>query len=834
MLAVSRLGRNRHVKTSLRVLCATLGFALVLGLALVGTPTAVAASTTTNAKKSFIASVVSAAQQSQRQFGVPASVSIAQAIEASDWGTSKPATSARNFFETRCSAGMTASQFAKLAEGQAGKPYVLGAEALISNSNPRKFDCSELVQWLFGRSGNPITDLAASQYNVTSSVSTRSPKAGDLVFLRNNPARSNGIGHVAVVTKKLSSGDWEVIEARGRAYGVVKTTLSYWKNRSYYAGMRRYSKLVFADSDGVTASAGSAYQSGCVTIGSTKYSKYSSTSNAFAAHAAAISDDSAYKSARAVMNSTTKYVDALAKVEAPKDAAAYAKTINSLIAGYNLASYNVVPFSLVLDSGNKGAKVSALQYLLLQAGRTLKVTGTYDSTTVSSVKKYQSSKKLVVDGEAGPKTITALIANIQSGSTGSRVSALHALLKAVGYPTSSGSTFGKETLASVTHFQSATGLADSGVVSQSTWAKLFMALEPAPNPKITGTAKVGQTLTAVPGKWGPGSVELAYRWYRGTNPVSGATGKTYAVQPADGGASIKVAVTGVKTGYTSITRISTATGTVARATLTATPAPTVTGRAKVGETLTAVPGTWGPAPVDLSYQWSRGATQISGATKSTYTLQGQDAAAAIKVTVTGNKLGYTTVGKTSAATGAVAKGVLTDTPTPKITGTAKVGATLTAIPGSWGAGPVVLAYSWYRGRTLIAGATKSSYLIQPADAGATIKVTVTGAKAGYTTVSKTSAATGAVAKGTLTLTPKPKITGTAKVGKTLTAVPGTWGQGTIKLSYLWYRGSKAISGTTKVTYTLKSADKGKTISVRVKGFKTGYTSVYVKSGVKVN
>lgn len=126
MLAVSRLGRNRHVKTSPRVLCATLGFALVLGLALVGTPTAVAASTTTNAKKTFIASVVSAAQQSQRQFGVPASVSIAQAIEASDWGTSKPATSARNFFETRCSAGMTASQFAKLAEGQAGKPYVLG------------------------------------------------------------------------------------------------------------------------------------------------------------------------------------------------------------------------------------------------------------------------------------------------------------------------------------------------------------------------------------------------------------------------------------------------------------------------------------------------------------------------------------------------------------------------------------------------------------------------------------------------------------------------------------------------------------------------------------
>ena len=62
---------------------------------------------------------------------------------------------------------MTAAAFTALAEAQVGKPYVLGAEALASNPNPPRFDCSELVEWLYARSGNRITDLAAAQYNAT-------------------------------------------------------------------------------------------------------------------------------------------------------------------------------------------------------------------------------------------------------------------------------------------------------------------------------------------------------------------------------------------------------------------------------------------------------------------------------------------------------------------------------------------------------------------------------------------------------------------------------------------------------------------------------------------
>ncbi len=655
------------MKISSRVLSVAMGVAMVSGLALVGaTP---ARAVTADAKASFIAGIVTPAQKAQRQFGVPASVSIAQAIVASDWGTSAQVKQAKNYFDTPCSASMTAAQFAKLAEAQVGKPYVLGAETLVTQADPAKFDCSELVQWLFGRSGNPITDLAAAQYNATKKVASgTSPRTGDLVFLRNNPARSNGIGHVAVLTKKLSSGDWEIIEARGRAYGVVKTTLSYWKQRSYYAGLRRYSKLVFANTDGVEASAAAAYQSGCVTISSRRYAKFGSVTDSFAGHAAAVVDDSDYKAARGVINNIPAYVNALAKVEEPKDAAAYAKTINGLIASYKLTDYDVVPFDLVLLSGNKGTKVSALQYLLHANGSSVKATGTYDSATVSAVKKFQAAKKLDKDGEAGPNTLTALFATVSTGATGDRVKALNALLAAVGQATTAGATFGKETLTSLKRIQSWAGRSATGVADANTWTVLFMTPDNAPAPVLSGTPQVTQTLTASVGKWSPGSFTLAYQWYRSGAPIPGAIASTYTLRPEDAGAAVTVTVSGTRPGYTTVARVATPTAAIAKAKLSATPVPKITGKLAVGQSLTAVPGTWSPGPVPLTYQWYRGTTAIPGAKAATYAVQAADLGAKVKVVVTAAKPGYEAIAKMSDATAAVAKGTLSDTPTPKVTG----------------------------------------------------------------------------------------------------------------------------------------------------------------------
>lgn len=80
-------------------------------------------------------------------------------------------------------------------------------------------------------------------------------------------------------------------------------------------------------------------------------------------------------------------------------------------------------------------------------------------------------------------------------------------------------------------------------------------LPTTPTPAITGTPKVGQRLTAVPGTWTTGAT-LAYQWYRSGSPIPGATGKTHTVLKADRQAFLTVAVTGTKAGYAAVTRTS--------------------------------------------------------------------------------------------------------------------------------------------------------------------------------------------------------------------------------------------------------------------------------------
>lgn len=818
----------------IRALSTVLGIALASGLGLASAPDAVAASAAS--QKSFISSLVTPAQSAQRKYGVPASVSIAQAAVNTDWGTSKLAKSAKNYFNTRCSAVLTAAEFAKLAEAQVGKRYILGAEATLANSSPKAFDCSELVEWLFGRTGSPITDLAAAQYNVTTAVSTSSPKPGDLVFLRNNPARANGIGHVAVVTKKLSNGDWEIIEARGRASGVVRTTLSYWKKRSYFAGMRRYAKLAFAGTDGVVkVETLSSHQSGCIAITSgdktTKYRKYTSGSNSVFDHAALVANESDYAAARKSMNSVTGYVAAIAKVEGGADAAGYAKKLRQVIDAFDLTQYDVAPLSIVLLAKASGPKVTALQHLLIAAGRSLKVTGTFDSATKAAVKAFQKSKGLEADGEAGPNTLTALMASITKGTDGARAAALNVLLTQAGYPTDDGARFSSTTLASLKAFQTAAGLDPSGSTNAKTWSRLFMLLETAPTPTLAGTTTVGETLAVAAGTWGPGKVDVTYQWYRGATAITSATDSSYTLQPADAQQPIKVVATGSRATYTSVSRTSPATTAITPATLTGTPTPTISGSAVAGKALTAVPGPWKPAPVTVGYQWYRGKTAIPGATKVDYVLTAADYRQAISVRATGSRPGYYSVTTSSAATAAVKQGTLSAVGTPTVSGTAKEGQTLVTDPGTWGPGEIALAYQWYRDSEKISGATQSSYRLTSKDVGAAVKVRVTSTTAAFASTSRDSKPTAKVASAILDLTdtPRPEIDGSATVGETLTGVPGAWAPAPVTLTYQWYRGKKAIRGATDVTYVLTASDYKQSISVRTVGARTGYKSVTMSS-----
>src|SRR5436305_3955536 len=69
-------------------------------------------------------------------------------------------------------------------------------------------------------------------------------------------------------------------------------------------------------------------------------------------------------------------------------------------------------------------------------------------------------------------------------------------------------------------------------------------------------------------------------------------------------------------------------------------------------------------------------------------------------------------------------------------------------------------------------------------------------------------------------TSEPKIAGSAQVGQTLTASPGTWtGTGTITFSYQWRRcnaqgnGCANIGGADGASYLVRKADEGDTVRV---------------------
>jgi hypothetical protein len=162
--------------------------------------------------------------------------------------------------------------------------------------------------------------------------------------------------------------------------------------------------------------------------------------------------------------------------------------------------------------------------------------------------------------------------------------------------------------------------------------------------------------------------------------------------------------------------------------------------------------------------------------------------------------------------------------TPTISGTAKVGMVLSAVPGSWSPSGVALSYQWHADGTPIPGATGQSLPLTAAHLGRGIAVKVTGSKTGLPTVSVPSANTPNVAPGTLAPPPQPKIKGTAKVGKKLTAKPGSWHPGTV-LSYQWYANGKAISGAKGKKLKLKASHAGKRITLKVTGTQPGYEPV---------
>lgn len=357
-----------------------------------------------------------------------------------------------------------------------------------------------------------------------------------------------------------------------------------------------------------------------------------------------------------------------------------------------------------------------------------------------------------------------------------------------------------------------------GSVGQAQPALAAAGLKPA-TPKISGTARVGSTLTAKPGTWKPAGVQFRYQWYRSGKVIPTAVTKTYTLVAADKGKRITVKVTGALAGYKSASRTSKKTKKVAAGFLTAAQ-PRISGQPTAGSVLTAVPGAWKPSAVTFAYVWYRSSKVVKGATGSTYPVSAGDVGTRLTVKVTGALPGYSSRSKTSAPTEPVSpeapKAPITAQPT--VTGEFAVGSTLAAVPGNWSAG-TSFSYRWLRDGSPRAGATGDHYTLEPADEGTRIKVEVTGTVPGHPAATRTS-----VTSPRVLLTSTPRYGGDIAVGRAIEAQPGSWTSGTT-FTYQWLRDGAPISGATSPTYTLTSADADKEASLVVTGTKDGYATV---------
>jgi hypothetical protein len=290
---------------------------------------------------------------------------------------------------------------------------------------------------------------------------------------------------------------------------------------------------------------------------------------------------------------------------------------------------------------------------------------------------------------------------------------------------------------------------------------------------ISGTLSVGQTVTASAGTWSGSPTSYTYVWYRcdqfgdpcvkvGTRKTSAATA-TYVLQKADDKSTLEIGVTAVNPSGTSPAAISEPTFPVGGEPEGAT--PSINGTAIVGNLLSVNLDLahWTNNPTSFKVVWTRvlggQATTLltsvvkPGATPPSYKLKAADDKALIYVDVTASNA----VGPSDPAETFVGPvgGEPANTAVPTISGTAKVGQTLTGSPGTWSFTPTKYTYIWRRCAasgstactvisTVTTTATSSTYTPVAADVGSALRLRVTATNAIGTSDPVTSAPTAVV------------------------------------------------------------------------------------------
>lgn len=357
-------------------------------------------------------------------------------------------------------------------------------------------------------------------------------------------------------------------------------------------------------------------------------------------------------------------------------------------------------------------------------------------------------------------------------------------------------------------------------------------------PFWVGSFRVGEPITIVGQEgWRPTNATFTYRWMsrKGstTTPIAGATSATFTPTPAQDGAWIWVEVTASRAGYKPATLTTPSTMVGGTQHVVPTSSLRISGTAAPGSTLTASFGK--PANTYSEIDWYvDGVPQPQGTTHdaatSRFTVTAAHAGARIdarlkiyKQDAQGNYVDGSDAYQRAQVQVSGSRPAKPLAVAPAVAGTPTVGRTLAA-PTRVTADPdATVSYQWLRGSSAIKGATRSRYKVTSADVNKTLKVRVSVRRPGwwnpYVSTSRATVGKRALKAGTV------KVSGTAKVGRKLTAKTAKWGPRPVRVRHQWLRNGKPIKGATKATYKVRRADRGKVVRVRVTVSKAKYLTV---------